>query len=532
MTAQTEPIRKSLLPCIPPPEWEFHTVHGARTSSEGCALFPGGTGLVVVRRRVTYGDWEPVRPNRWADEPPTDAAAGVAPATDEAERSDRYAAAMYKAEYPGFSWGQAHDTDREQALERAEAAEAVADAEQAHLREVLAATRATNRRLNRRAQALESELATYRRAVDQWEISERGTYVPLRTLAAIAKAAGRNIETPQWLLHYQRVEQAEAAIERVRDACDRLRRASVLADGQPHTDRERGVIQAITRILTALDDTVPPAAVPAVDRADACSGCRYVPCGNCPPTDWIDGHPHLEAIAAAVWEQCERHDSGLVIDDPRNIAVAALAAVLPDTSRAAVLLWAADQIDAETRQAKADGVLEPDKFRPCRDASAQLRALAGCQECASGVEHSTHCPTPETHNWGCGCPTDPVPADGPRRMADGEQQGDTETEAHPESDPNDPPMRARKRSDYWKRTVERLEEERDRLLFVCEENDRRFRRMAARLDELLAENTRLATAGEPQAEEAVPVQHAPGKVVLCPDCHAKGYSACMDGGPS
>lgn len=45
--------------------------------------------------------------------------------------------------------------------------------------------------------------------------------------------------------------------------------------------------------------------------------------------------------------------------------------------RAAILLWAADQIDAETQQAKADGVLEPDKYRPCRDASAQLRRLAG-----------------------------------------------------------------------------------------------------------------------------------------------------------
>ena len=51
---------------------------------------------------------------------------------------------------------------------------------------------------------------------------------------------------------------------------------------------------------------------------------------------------------------------------------------LLDAYRAEVLLEAADAIDAETRQAKADGVLEPDKFRPCRDASAQLRALAGC----------------------------------------------------------------------------------------------------------------------------------------------------------
>lgn len=81
----------------------------------------------------------------------------------------------------------------------------------------LAAARATNRRLNLRAQRLESELGAYRRAVGQWTVTERGTYIPLRTLSAIAKAAGRYIETPQWLMHYQRVEQAEAAIERVRD---------------------------------------------------------------------------------------------------------------------------------------------------------------------------------------------------------------------------------------------------------------------------------------------------------------------------
>jgi hypothetical protein len=65
------------------------------------------------------------------------------------------------------------------------------------------------------------------------------------------------------------------------------------------------------------------------------------------------------------------------------------------TDRAAVLLWAADQIDAETRQAKADGVLEPDKFRPCRDASAQLRRLAGeaqqdrCPSCDTRASTTT-----------------------------------------------------------------------------------------------------------------------------------------------
>jgi hypothetical protein len=51
------------------------------------------------------------------------------------------------------------------------------------------------------------------------------------------------------------------------------------------------------------------------------------------PAVWIDGHPQLEAIAAAVWERCGRSDSGTCVeDDPRNIAVAALAAVLPTTT--------------------------------------------------------------------------------------------------------------------------------------------------------------------------------------------------------
>ncbi|MFD9151580.1 hypothetical protein ACFWDF_30810 [Streptomyces diastaticus] len=65
------------------------------------------------------------------------------------------------------------------------------------------------------------------------------------------------------------------------------------------------------------------------------------------PAVWVDGHPQLEAIAAAVWEQCDRSDSGLCVeDDPRSIAVAALAAVhsAPATP-AAVLREAADRLD-------------------------------------------------------------------------------------------------------------------------------------------------------------------------------------------
>lgn len=53
----------------------------------------------------------------------------------------------------------------------------------------------------------------------------------------------------------RRAETAEAAITRVHAVCDRLHRASVLADGQPHTDRERGIVRALERVLGALDGT-------------------------------------------------------------------------------------------------------------------------------------------------------------------------------------------------------------------------------------------------------------------------------------
>jgi hypothetical protein len=160
---------------------------------------------------------------------------------------------------------------------------------------------------------------------------------------------------------------------------------------------------------------------------------RLLACGLCYEEQGEEVHPHPEcqvgqrassAGVAPATDQtalrdrirrvlCERDGQAalwgtdmLEPDEYGETADAVLSVLPASVDRAGVLRWAADQIDAETRQAKADGVLEPDKYRPCRDASAQLRALAGCQECASGLEHSTHCPTPESHNWGCGCQSD------------------------------------------------------------------------------------------------------------------------------
>jgi hypothetical protein len=51
---------------------------------------------------------------------------------------------------------------------------------------------------------------------------------------------------------------------------------------------------------------------------------------------WQDEHPLMEAIAAAVWEHCEKQPgSGIVIDDPRNIAAAAHLAVRAAARQAA-----------------------------------------------------------------------------------------------------------------------------------------------------------------------------------------------------
>src|SRR5690606_20675225 len=136
---------------------------------------------------------------------------------------------------------------------------------------------------------------------------------------------------------------------------------------------------------------------PSVDRAAAIASCPgyeaspspcRCPCCGCPhhcgahnpddvpaptaPLAWVDGHPQLEAIAAAVWEQCGRSDNGACVDDdPRNIAVAALSAVRNT----------ADDQAAENKRLRAKvfewqgSYLDEVKVRQERDAEiARLRA--------------------------------------------------------------------------------------------------------------------------------------------------------------
>jgi hypothetical protein len=125
----------------------------------------------------------------------------------------------------------------------------------------LATARDTNRRLNLRAQRLESELAAYRRAVGQWEVSDRGTYIPHSSLRAIGLASGKDIlGSVRHLKHFERVEQAEAAIERVRLLHDNLVASAELTS--PDDPITRGA--AAKRIAAALGGWTEPAAASAV----------------------------------------------------------------------------------------------------------------------------------------------------------------------------------------------------------------------------------------------------------------------------
>lgn len=76
--------------------------------------------------------------------------------------------------------------------------------------------RATIRRLNHRAQRAESRVAAIARAVREWKFTERGTYMPLRSLAAIARMVGRSVPDGRFELHYQRVERLERELATAR----------------------------------------------------------------------------------------------------------------------------------------------------------------------------------------------------------------------------------------------------------------------------------------------------------------------------
>jgi hypothetical protein len=137
------------------------------------------------------------------------------------------------------------------------------------------------------------------------------------------------------------------------------------------------------------------------------------------PTVWIDGHPQLEAIAAAVWESCRTEESSTVVDDPRNIAVAALAAILAvpsagsedtTTTRADTLREAATIVRSmDSDYALQEAAEHLDGLAVEVDEERELRRLAAETQPSEAAAPSCGCPHPaDEHSIygcadGCGC---------------------------------------------------------------------------------------------------------------------------------
>lgn len=241
----------------------------ASSSKTASGLNSGGQPALrdAIRRAVCEAEgfaWDSdmLEPDEYGEA--ADAVLAVLPTVDRAavlSEAERTMLAYALDQAQERIWSEGGFTDEDQAAvtslrrladEPAAAAGWVADDTQPETR--LAEARATNRRLNLRAQRLESELAAYRRAVRQWEVSERGTYIPHSSLRAIGKACGVDVlGSHRHLKHFERVEQAEAAIERVRRLHDNLAAETALTS--PDDEITRGA--AARKIAAALDGERP-----------------------------------------------------------------------------------------------------------------------------------------------------------------------------------------------------------------------------------------------------------------------------------
>ena len=80
----------------------------------------------------------------------------------------------------------------------------------------LAEARATNRKLNHRAQSAESTVGRYRRAVAEWRVLDDGTFVPYDSLKEIGRISGVEIlPGVRYMRRFVNAQQAEEFVERI-----------------------------------------------------------------------------------------------------------------------------------------------------------------------------------------------------------------------------------------------------------------------------------------------------------------------------
>ncbi|PVC73503.1 hypothetical protein [Streptomyces sp. CS081A] len=105
-----------------------------------------------------------------------------------------------------------------------------------------------------------------------------------------------------------------------------------------------------------------------------------------PQARYGDVWPELTGWVQAAQEDGKQIDPAQLLEYMRELKQRALAPVRQ---------WV-DEARGAARQA---GGQQPDTTTPAR----------ACVECELGTAHTAHCPSPDTHNWGCGCPSDEKP---------------------------------------------------------------------------------------------------------------------------
>lgn len=125
---------------------------------------------------------------------------------------------------------------------------------------------------------------------------------------------------------------------------------------------------------------------PTAPRIDGkCGGCTQYPTDREQPTDRLIVLDGRDALAFVVIRPAD--------EDPERIAVEASARGISKAVTAYALRQTADQFDR-------DAIAEGDTPITAEEAAAEQQQRPAVEQC----------PTPLTHNWGCGCSTDVHPA--------------------------------------------------------------------------------------------------------------------------
>lgn len=146
---------------------------------------------------------------------------------------------------------------------------------QAEMPAEIAEARATNKRLNLRVQAMEKENATYQRAVAEWQVEEKGTYIPARTLQDIGRAAGKDVYgTTRHIRYFERIEAAEAAIDGLRKVAGKWNTNRLPKEAEPLLME---VLLVLTEAGTEAEEGMLP---PFSGEAALCAKCGNTGAGT------------------------------------------------------------------------------------------------------------------------------------------------------------------------------------------------------------------------------------------------------------